>query len=85
MRDVSSVTDYFLVVSASSPPHIKAMMGAVHHALKEDHVSCYRKAGTPECGWVVMDYVDVIIHIFSRDSRRYYALEELWAEAPRSD
>jgi ribosome-associated protein len=83
VRGLSSVTDYTLIVSGSSPPHLKALFGAIHRSLKDEHVSCYRKAGTPDCGWLVMDYIDVIMHIFLDETRRHYALEELWAEAPR--
>jgi ribosome-associated protein len=71
-----------LVVSGTSPPHLKAMFEAVQHELKVRGAWCYRKAGAPESGWMVLDYVDVVIHIFSPAARRYYAVEELWARAP---
>ena len=83
VTDLSSVTDYYLIVSGSSPPHLKALFGSVQAALKKQGVRCYRKAGSPECGWLVIDYIDVIIHIFSARAREYYAIETLWAEAPR--
>ena len=78
---ISKVADYMLVVSGSSPPHLKALSNEVVHALKEKGVPCYRKAGTPESGWMVLDYVDVIIHIFSPAARQYYGVEALWAKA----
>jgi ribosome-associated protein len=81
VRKISGIADYMLVVSGMSPPHLKAMSGEVHRALKDDGVHCYRKAGVPECGWMVLDYVDVVIHIFSPAARRHYAVEELWALA----
>jgi ribosome-associated protein len=83
VREVSTVADYFLVVSGSNRPHIKAMYEEVRHVLSEGGVSCYRKTGDPESGWLVLDYVDVIIHILLDESRQYYAFEDLWATAPR--
>ena len=83
VREISSITDYFLVVSGSNHPHIKALFEEVRHVLAEGGVNCYRKAGDHESGWMVLDYVDVIIHILLDESRKYYAFEDLWATAPR--
>ena len=83
VRGMSGVTDYYLIVSGGSPPHLKALFREVMHELKQAGVPCYRKSGNPETGWMVLDYVDVIIHIFSPQARSYYAVEELWAGAPR--
>ena len=82
VRDISDITDYTLVVSGSSPPHLKALLGEVQHVLKAKGVHRYRKAGTPDCGRIVLDYFDVVIHIFSTQARQYYAIEELWETAP---
>jgi len=81
----SSITEYFLIVSGSSPPHLKALFQTVQRDLKDKDVRCYRKAGTPDGGWLVLDYVDVVIHIFREELRMYYAIEELWNQAPRVD
>jgi len=81
VRRVSEITDFMLVTSGTSPPHLKAMCEEVVQQLKAAGVTCYRRAGTPDSGWMVLDYVDVIIHIFSPTARRYYEIEELWAEA----
>ncbi len=82
-RNLAGVTDYYLLVSALSAPHVKALFNAVRLALKARGVACYRKSGTPESGWIVADYLDVVLHIFNRETRGYYALEELWADVPR--
>lgn len=82
VRGRSPVTDCIVVVSGQTAPHLKAMFGEVQHVLKGEGVPCYRKSGVPESGWLVLDYVDVIIHIFAEDTRRYYGIEELWEEAP---
>jgi ribosome-associated protein len=83
VRGLSEVTDYYLVVSGSNPPHLKAMYNEVRHTLKTAGARCYRRAGAPDSGWLVLDYVDVVIHIFLDRAREYYAVEELWAGAPR--
>lgn len=85
VRELSGITDYYLIVSGASTPHLKAMFEEVQHVLKKEDVFSYRKAGTPECGWMVIDYINVIIHIFLDPTRQYYAIEELWASASRVD
>jgi ribosome-associated protein len=83
LRKQSSITDYCIVASGFSPPHLKAMYSETQHVLKKAGIQCFSKSGNPEGGWMVLDYVDLIIHIFLDESRKYYAIEELWAKAPR--
>lgn len=83
VRGFSGVTDIYILVSGNSPPHMKAMFEEVQHRLKQDGVYCYRRMGNAESGWMVLDYVDVVMHIFSSGVRRRYALEELWSAARR--
>lgn len=85
VRENSAVTDFYVVASGFSPPHLKAMFNEVQRGLKKIGVRCYRKAGDPECGWLVLDYIDVIIHIFSDEARSYYAIEELWEQGPAEE
>lgn len=81
---LSGVADYFVIVSGTSAPHLKAMVNAVQMELKhaEKRYVAHR-AGDPESGWLVLDYLDIIIHIFLPQTRAYYSLEALWSEAPR--
>ena len=83
MRGLSAITDYYLLVSGSSPPHLKAMYQEVQKVLKDAGTPVYRRSGQPEGGWMVLDFVDVIIHIFLEEVREYYAIEELWAASKR--
>jgi ribosome-associated protein len=83
--EISSVTDMYMIVTGLSTPHLKALYDEVQHTLKKDGVHCYRKTGDAMCGWLVLDYVDLVIHIFSKEAREYYAIEELWEAAPRLD
>ena len=81
VREVSSVTDYYIIVTGSSPPHIRALAEELAVTLKHRGSPVYRQSGDPESGWVVLDYVDVVVHIFDPEMRAYYALERLWADA----
>lgn len=80
VRKRSTVTDYYVIATGTSAPHLKALYNGTEAALREKGVQCYRKAGIPEGGWMVLDYVDVIVHIFSKEAREYYALETLWGK-----
>ena len=82
VREISGVTDYYLVASGNSPAHLKALLNEVLVKLKDDGTRCFRRSGDPESGWLVIDYVDVIIHLFTPETREYYAVETLWAQAP---
>ena len=82
VQGVSSVTDYFLVCSGRSAPHVKTIAEAIREELKEDGVRPLHAEGQAESGWVLLDYGDVLMHVFLEDTRAYYALERLWGDAP---
>ncbi len=83
--ELSSVTKFFLMATGASGPHIKALAEEVERVLKGEGVRCYRRSGTPESEWLVVDYLDAVVHVFSSETRQYYALERLWGDAPRID
>jgi ribosome-associated protein len=84
VRDISSITDYFVLASGSSEPHLRAISEEIISTLKEDHgVSARAKDGTLQTGWLVLDFFDVIVHVMRGDVRRRYDLENLWGDAPR--
>ncbi len=85
VNGTSSVTDYFVIVTGNNRPHLKAMFSDVLFQLKHDEMPCYRKVDQPDSGWLVLDYVDVVIHIFLKSVRQHYAIEDLLAEAPREE
>jgi len=85
VRGESTVTDFYVIASGMSTPHLKAMFSDIRHQLKQEGIQCYRSSGVSEAGWVVLDYVDVIVHIFLPETRDYYAVESLWEQAPRID
>ena len=83
LQKLTSFTDYFVICSGESEPQIKAISKNVEEkmsqlGIKPDHIE-----GRSETGWVLMDYDDFVVHIFSPEKRRYYELERLWADAPR--
>jgi ribosome-associated protein len=82
VQGVSTVTDYFLVCSGRSAPHVKTIADAIREELKEDGVRPLHAEGQAESGWVLLDYGDVLMHVFLADTRAYYALERLWGDAP---
>lgn len=63
-----------------SAPHIRALYEDVYVQLKKDGVSCYRRSGDMDGGWMVLDYVNVVVHLFLPDVRAYYGLEQLWQD-----
>ena len=85
VRGQSSVTDYLVVVSGNNVPHIRAMSDEVQIRLKKLGTTCYRRTEKAESGWLVLDYVDVVTHVLLDESRKYYAIEDLWAGHLRSE
>jgi ribosome-associated protein len=82
VQGVSTVADYFLVCSGKSTTHVRTISDAIRQELKADGVRPLHAEGRPESGWVLLDYGDVLVHIFLEDTRAYYALERLWGDAP---
>jgi ribosome-associated protein len=82
VQAVSTVTDYFLMCSGRSAPHVKTIADAIREALKDTGVRPLHAEGQPESGWVLLDYGDVLMHVFLEDTRAYYGLERLWGDAP---
>ena len=85
VREQSSVTDYFVIVSGLNPPHIKALFNETQVRLKKEGALCFGKDGAPDSGWIVADYLDIMIHVFISETRNYYALDKLYEDAPRVD
>ncbi len=81
VRGVSGFADAFVVATGSAAPHLKALVVGVQSAMKEAGVDSYRTSGDPASGWIVVDYVDIVMHVFLPEARAYYALERLWTEA----
>jgi ribosome-associated protein len=84
VRKVSSVTDYFVIASGTSEPHLRAIVDEITDKLRSDHGFRPRAIdGTLHAAWIVLDYFDVIVHVMRTDVRSRYDLETLWGDAPR--
>ena len=84
MRGISSVADFFVICSGTSEPHLKAIAGEIQDELRKEHgVRPHNCDGYPLSQWIVVDYYDVLVHIFHTEKRAFYSLEDLWSDAPR--
>jgi ribosome-associated protein len=86
LRSISTFTDFFVICSATSEPQLKAIANEIETRLRED---CAIRPSTidgfPTSQWIVLDYLQVVVHVFHRDKRAFYSLEDLWGDAPRID
>ena len=78
---LTNISDYFIIISGDSDIHVKAITDHIEKVLKSEKVYTYYKEGYQYLNWVVLDYVDIVVHIFKRESREYYGIERLWADA----
>ncbi|RKQ86496.1 ribosome-associated protein [Solirubrobacter pauli] len=86
LRGVLGYTDYFVVATGGSDRQVKAIHDRIHENMKKDHGLLPRRVeGVSESRWILMDYLDVIVHIFTAEAREYYRLEQLWGEAPKRE
>ncbi len=84
LRDISSFTDFFVICSGTSEPHLKAIGGEIETKLKQDYgIRAVAVDGFPASQWMVLDYLQVIVHVFHQAKREFYSLEDLWGDAPR--
>ena len=82
LKELSSVCDYFLIVSGEADLHVKAIAESVVEGLKKAGERPMHVEGMTEGNWVLLDYIDVIVHVFREPTRQFYTLERLWGDAP---
>jgi ribosome-associated protein len=86
LRLISTFTDFFVICSATSEPQLKAIANEIETRLKEDHgIRPSTIDGFPGSQWIVLDYLEVVVHVFHREKRSFYSLEDLWGDAVRLD
>lgn len=84
LRGISSFTDYFVICSGTSEPHIKAISDEIQERLKKEHgVRPHAVDGYPMSQWIIIDYGGVLAHLFHEQKRAFYSLEDLWSDAAR--
>lgn len=81
LKKLSSFADYFVICSASSDTQVKAISDAVDKEIRERGIKTYHREGYESLNWVLLDYFDVVVHIFKTEARDYYNLEKLWGDA----
>lgn len=82
MEGLSPVTDYFVICSASNSMLVKAIADNIEDKLAEEEIFFLHKEGYSDGRWILMDYGDVVAHVFLEEDRDFYNLEQLWADAP---
>jgi ribosome-associated protein len=84
LRGLSSVTDFFVICSGNSDTHVEGIADNIERKLAENNVKLWHREGERRSPWILLDYIDVIVHIFSEEARNFYDLERLWGDAPRT-
>ncbi len=83
IRSLSVIADYFIICSANSRIQVQAIVDAIKDKLEEQGLSCKGVEGKDEAKWVLIDFGDVVIHVFQEEERNFFGLERLWGDAPR--
>lgn len=83
VKGISPIADYFIIATGTSSTHINALADYVEKGMREEGVTLRHKEGKLQGGWLLLDFRDIVVHIFSDDLRKYYSLERIWSDAPR--
>ncbi len=81
LKKLTTVADYFVICSADSDTQVKAIADEIDRSLRDEGIRCWHKEGYKGLTWILLDYVDVVAHVFKKDSRQFYSLEKLWGDA----
>ncbi|MEM7030396.1 MAG: ribosome silencing factor [Chloroflexota bacterium] len=82
VRELTTLADYFVICEGTSKRQLGAIRDGIQDTLKEEAYGLRHREGTPDSGWILLDYENVLVHIFSPERRAYYQLESLWEDAP---
>ncbi|MGQ9608846.1 MAG: ribosome silencing factor [bacterium] len=85
LKGLSSVTDFFVICTGTSDTHAEGIAQLIEDKLDEHNVKLWHREGMKKASWILLDYIDVMIHIFTKDTREFYGLEKLWGDAPRTE
>jgi len=85
LRDLASFTDYFVILQGNSDRQNRAIYESIEQKLKQENIRPLSVEGKKNAEWILMDYGDFIVHVFSKEAREYYLLEKLWGDSPRLD
>lgn len=82
LRNLPAMSDYFLIASATTENHVRALLKSLSRELAVHGLRPVHREGEDTCNWVLLDFFDVVVHLFRRPVREYYDLERLWGDAP---
>ena len=82
LKKLSAFADYFIICSAGSDTQVKAIADFIEKELRDRGIKTYHREGYESLNWVLLDYFDVVVHVFKEEARNYYNLEKLWGDAP---
>jgi ribosome-associated protein len=85
LRNLTTISDYFVICTADSDTQVKAVADAIDKVLRDEGIHLWHKEGYQALSWVLLDYVDVVVHVFKKEIREYYNIEKLWGDAPVFD
>lgn len=81
LRELTSITDYFVICSGDTDVQVKAITDAIVEGMEKENVKVWHIEGYTNLKWVLLDYVDVVAHVFQKETREFYSLEKLWGDA----
>tara|TARA_B100000212_G_C27363295_1_gene529213 strand:- start:75 stop:425 length:351 start_codon:yes stop_codon:yes gene_type:complete len=81
VRELTSLTEYFVICTSDSPPKTRAITEHIKTELKKDNISPWHIEGLEKMEWVLLDYVNIVINVFNPEMREYYNIERLWSDA----
>ena len=82
LSEISFFTDYFLIMTVQSERQAQAVCDAIVETLKKSKIRPHHEEGYSSGQWILLDYIDIVVHLFQPESRSYYGLEKLWGDAP---
>jgi ribosome-associated protein len=85
LKEIASFTDYFVICSADSDTQVKAITDFVLNELRKEDIYVWHSEGYESLNWILLDFVDVVCHIFHKDTRSYYNIEKIWGDAKREE
>ena len=81
LKGISSLTDYFIICSSDSDPQTRAIANHIKKDLSKLKIKPFQIEGLDYMDWILMDYFDIVVHVFKKDTRKFYDIERLWADA----
>lgn len=83
--DITTIADYFVIASASSTTQLKALADEVEYELEKQGINCHHREGMQSAEWILLDYGDIVVHVFIKDSRAFYNLDKMWSDGTEID